>query len=172
MDALDPVERGIADAVMDIPSRARREQWKSDKRWTIEIMTALGRLGRTKGYDVCTSSWRLDDGHCWGEWLYDLTWVVMRDGVLAAVPLVLECEWSLNREAGIDPDFQKLLLARAARRVMIFQQPSRPAVEEVVSRLHVQIGAFGRTQSADRYLLFGFDWETTGEFTQRLIVTS
>ena len=166
MDALDPVEREIADAVMEIPSRARREHWKSDRQWTTEIMAALGRLGRAKGYDVGTSSWSLDDGHCRGEWLYDLTWVVMRDGVLADVPLVLECEWSDK----IDPDFQKLLLARAARRVMIFQQPSPAAVEEVLSRLHVQIGAFGRTQPADRYLLFGLDWETN-KFTKRLIVT-
>jgi hypothetical protein len=163
MDAPDPLEGEIAGTIMEIPSRSRREQWKSDKQWTLEIMTALGKLGRAKGYDVCTSAWRIDDGHCWGEWLYDLTWLVMRDNVLADVPLVLECEWLLNREAGIEPDFQKLLLARAARRVLIFQQPSRAAVEDVLSRLHGQIAKFGRTEPADRYLLFGFDWETTGQ---------
>jgi hypothetical protein len=129
----------------------------SDGKWTEGMMRALGELGRSLGYDVCTSGWRIDgDPRCWGEWLYDMTWAQMDEqGHLVSIPLVLESEWS-SRPADVDADFQKLLVARANFRVMIFQEPSCCEFDSTVERLSSHVRAFEGAQVGDRYLFAGY----------------
>ena len=61
-------------------------------------------------------------GKIGGEWLYDFTCLEYKHnddgGWLKGIPVVAECEWG-NKDC-IGDDFQKLLLARADVRVMIF----------------------------------------------------
>lgn len=91
------------------------------------------------------------------------------DPHVLSCPLVLESEWSVQLK-DIMEDFVKLLLARAEHRVMIFQQQTAQQVHQVVEKLEAQVSAFRGTQPGDRYLLLGFDWATTGQFTSHLIV--
>jgi len=99
------------------------------------------------------------------EWLFDLHWFTQhkkcRTGLrkygyrLKTVPLVVECEWDWIRakereqkkeqnKAELDPfgevkyDFQKLLLANANLRLMIFRKRTRAIRELPQSRLKAQ----------------------------------
>jgi hypothetical protein len=153
------LEREIVQAVRSLPDRSAREGWGSDRRWTVELVAALGELGRQQKFDVCASGWSLRDGHCWGEWLYDLSWLEMKDGHVIDVPMILESEWNLKRDE-IEADFGKLLLGRADRRVMVFQQPNAAKVDEIVSYLKECIAKFKRTAIGDRYMFLGYDIAT------------
>lgn len=97
-------------------------------------------------------------------------WLSCKEGgLIADVSLVLESEWATDQKS-IDEDFQKLLLARAEHRVMIFQQKTLPDVEDVYDHLSRQISAFSRSQPGDRYLLAGLNWTPTNAFSYRLVV--
>lgn len=87
------------------------EPW-ADGCWAPKIKDALAEVGERKGY---TSAYI---GHP-QEFLYDLIWVRKdQAGRIVDVPLVAEIEWA-NREE-VWYDFQKLPVARADVRVMIF----------------------------------------------------
>jgi hypothetical protein len=167
MAEFSDVERRVCEVVRSIPGRAKQAKWKSDKIWTQEIKTALGRVARDHyQFYVCASGC---EGPNQGEWLYDMVWLQNDDPHVVAVPLVLESEWSVKLK-DIMEDFQKLLLARAEHRVMIFQQETTQQVYQVVEKFEAQVSAFRGTQPRDRYLLLGFDWATTGQFTSHLLV--
>ena len=62
-----------------------------------------------------------DENRDWPEWLYDVTWLKYEhegERLLIEAPSVAECEW--GNKGDIDDDFEKLLLARAGIRLMIF----------------------------------------------------
>jgi len=65
----------------------------------------LGYLVGANGYEKC------DDK----EWLFDITWWESADPMMKSVPLILESEW--NPDPGMDPDFQKLVVGKAAHRI-------------------------------------------------------
>jgi hypothetical protein len=102
------------------------------------------------------------------EFLYDLVWLTYGDDGfrMTGVPLVLECEW--GRLPDVDYDFEKLLLARADHRVMIFQGTDP---EQHFNRMIERVRHCGLTRSGDRYLLLCFDWAVR-RFTPRLFVAA
>jgi len=113
------------------------------------------------GYYVC--AWEVSDADH-GEWLYDLTWLqYSRGNTLRRVPLVLECEWHLG---GVEEDFQKLVLARAEHRVMLYARYAHETLGDGATWLlsHAKRLASGR--KPDHYLfrawnreLWRFDWQ-------------
>ncbi len=133
--------------------------------WTSEIKTALARAAKDRQLYVCASGC---EGADQGEWLYDMVWLQNNEPHVVEVALILESEWAL-RVRDILEDFQKLLVARAEHRVMIFQQETSQRVGDVAAHLDAQISAFRGTQPGDRYLLLGLDW-STGQFTRKLVV--
>ena len=97
--------------------------------WTRRVMTPLCKWGFRKRWWVGAAGMdgREDmqqyaanhGGEIGGEWLYDFTCLEYNDDEwLKGIPVVLECEWG-NKDR-INEDFEKLLLARADVRVMIF----------------------------------------------------
>ena len=121
-----PTPQEIVDAIRigldDIPpaSGAARKEIR-----TAEIKTKLCEIGR-QIFDckVCAA---LPVSHRdYGEWLYDVVWLKyheeLTDHPIRCVPLVAECEW--GNYGQIKEDFQKLLLARASVRLMIFRDPT------------------------------------------------
>lgn len=115
--ALDGVSKKAGDA--------NRQSW-----WTKQVMTALCRWGLEKGMWVGAADMenrkklknlaKNHRGSVEKEWLYDFTCLkkYKSDGGLKRVVVAAECEWG-----GVDAivsDFQKLLVARADVRVMIF----------------------------------------------------
>jgi len=120
----DDIESAIRDILSPIPSEACTKEWETP-RWTKEIKERLCELGHKLGYKVCASNYNDKD---WGEWLFDLVWLLSdKNGYLTSVPLVMECEWDY-RSTNIEDDFQKLILARAHHRIMIFQQKTKDEV--------------------------------------------
>ena len=97
-----------------------------------------------------------------GEWLFDvacLHYNVAGGGYLRWAPLIAESEWGTMQE--VCDDFEKLLVARAGVRVLVFdlrrnwKTMDRAAVE--LSRL---VTAFDATDCGDAHLLAG--WTPSG----------
>jgi hypothetical protein len=132
----------------------------TDREWTKQIMGQLGELGVAHGWEVCAGgfSGRFERG-----WLYDLVWYRNEprgdsSGNLAEVFLVLECEWQKNLRS-IKFDFEKLLLAKAALKVMIFQSHNRNASTHV-AELRKAIDMFHARDSSEIYILASFNNST------------
>jgi hypothetical protein len=111
-------------------------------------MQSAESLGAVLGFDVrchqCTD-------RVTAEWLWDMTWVELRDGKLIDLPLALESEWNPKFEE-ILFDFERLLVSRARLRVMIFEAPL-PSGEQRFNRLIDAIRSYSGTQIGDHYLL-------------------
>ena len=156
-DTLDKMLRkteGADPAELDLPA------W-----WTPRVMTPLCKWGLRKQWWVgATGMDKRDDmqryaarhgGTIGGEWLYDFTCLEYSDSeCLKGIPLVAECEW--GNEDHINEDFEKLLLARADVRVMIFNGNHYKVRESIPShglrgfRKHIR--KCKHTRAGDTYL--------------------
>ena len=133
-----------------------------DGKWTSGVLSALARAGEHFGYRVAPS--RVADteqkDRAWGEWLYDLVWFDMDENESWeskkhwSVALVAECEWKRIKWE-IQQDFEKLLLARAALRVMVYDRSGRNPLCPTDLRKWVEL--FEGTQVGDAYLLVTYE---------------
>ena len=137
--------------------RTDTSSWETDQ-WNHAVLTPLCSLGRQNKCYVYASSKVVDeqnkDG---GEWLYDVTWCEYDENdFLTSVPVVAECEW---RNLGdIKDDFEKLLLARAAVRVMVFDgRYCKNGAEALANKFCDWVGAFEGSQKGDTYLLVAYE---------------
>ena len=111
--------------------------------WTETVLRALAIAGREQGFkSSATGGGRI--GADWREWLWDCAWRQYQDEeswVMRSVPMVAECEWSVNaRDRRLD--FDKILAAAAALRVFVFDGAKHPGyLGEVVGDLCHRIGA-------------------------------
>lgn len=138
---LDPISKLIVRKLgADLDGFLKKSQGEK----TEHIMDALSQLGRKKGFKSMSNriSEKLEKEGWFkkAEWLYDLHWFKENKPYgLTNLPLVVECEWDWIRDderkkkkktGGGEPDifgaikwdFQKLLVANADLRVMIFQE--------------------------------------------------
>ena len=153
-----PKPSEIADAIAQsfatLPTRLGRD--KTPREWTTQIKDAMGSLGTTHGWDVCTSGFT-DRFDC--EWLFDLTWYRNdADGYLSETYLVLESEWN-GAYADIKYDFEKLLVAKATLKVMVFQGFDFN-LSELFTSLERGIRAFQKKSSDEIYILAAFNNST------------
>ena len=127
----------------------------SDRVWTHNIKSELCSAGQALGYDVCTSGVTQANS---GEWLFDQVWLdwIPDPRQLKRIGLVVECEWELTCEA-IFYDFEKLLVARADVRLMIFQAKNAERVEQLFNCMEEEARDFFQSQSGDYYMLVGYD---------------
>ena len=143
-------------AVDEIEGMQCRGQW-SNKKWTLKIKTALCNVGIDNGYDVCAAG--VDNANH-GEWLYDVCWLNYDDdGMLESMQMVAESEWGRNI-GDIEDDFSKLLVARAALRVMVCDGRHLPGGEQGIStaeRLREWVGAYNGNRAGDTYLLIVYE---------------
>ena len=169
MPEIDSVELAVIEAAKSVAKRAKKERWSGDEPWTRGLKLELAKRGKSYGFYVCGSKCE-DYGR--GEWLYDLVWLKVGNGtkVITDVSLIFESEWSTN-QTYIDNDFQKLLLGRAQHRMMVFEQ--KHDVGPVFERLKDQVRNFARSQSGDRYLLLGWQYQNgTAEWRFELFVVA
>ena len=126
-----------------------------DTVWTHAVKSELCAAGLDLGYYVCTSGVAQADH---GEWLFDQVWMnwTPTPRQLERIGLVVECEWS-RTQAEIFDDFEKLLVARADVRLMIFQAPTAEEVADLFARLRTATQGFSQHQSGDYYMLAGYD---------------
>jgi hypothetical protein len=119
-----------------------------DGRWTLEIKKQL----RDKQPPDCeTRATNCDSA----EFLYDLIWIKpdREKKFISNLVVALECEWSMGGEPY---DFQKLLLARADTRVMVFQGKQRQR-QCLIDQMLEEIDHFEKTRDDDRYLFACWD---------------
>lgn len=159
-----PENSEIIRAVMEGLDSLRIPVAARDSEWTKVIKTELCKIGRRFGCKVYASGVprnKRDDG----EWLYDVTWLQYETsgrGELIDAPLVAECEW--GDEQDIEDDFEKLLLARARVRVMIFGGTDEPGVAKHIADLLAgkEVKAFKNDfRAEDAWLLAA--WEPNGD---------
>ena len=139
-------------------ARRSRRGWWSDTEWTRRVKQLLVELA--DNYKTCAS---ISDA-TWGEWMCDVIWWDSgKDKLLRRIPLAAECEW--GKEQDVWDDFQKLLITRAAVRVMIFSDNSRPEASKLVEELKRQIQYFRSSQKGDRYLFASYVEEENPPFS-------
>ena len=146
------VRDGLNNLEVDISER--------DTVWTKTIKTKLCEIGQDR-FGCKVGARDVDkDNRDYGEWLYDVTWLEYeRDGLLIDAHLVAECEWS-DFEAIVE-DFEKLLLARAGVRLMIFDGNYEPGSKEIAERLAGRVREFNGSRAEDAWLLAA--WERSDD---------
>jgi hypothetical protein len=125
-----------------------RGKGATNKPWTAAIKKQL-EDGKPSDCEACATGY----GYHSAEFLYDLIWIRRDNGTIRDVIMVLECEWGIGQEIY---DFQKLLLARANLRVMVFQGNSAQR-EQLIPQMKNQIDRFEKTQLGDLYLFACWD---------------
>lgn len=140
-----------------LPGEAAEGNWeKSSTRWTMHLFGQLREVGILQGFEV-----RPHQGTQRASgWLYDLVWLRRNaDDSLAEAFLVAESEWDPVK-AKIIEDFEKLLLARAEVRIMIFNRRKHSQVLDMFSDMDHRIRAFSVMQPGDHYFLAGLAWDS------------
>ena len=125
--------------------------------WTSAVLTSLCSLGKKNKYHVYADSRFVDEQYRHGgEWLYDTIWCDYEGDFLKSVPLAAECEWGAF--GNIKDDFEKLIQARAAVRVFVFDGGyCENGAEALANKLCDWVGAFEGRQKGDTYLLAGYE---------------
>lgn len=105
------------------------------------------------------------------EWLYDLHWYTEADEpyLPISLPLVVECEWSPKRKSdrkvpysGIKYDFQKLLVANADLRLMIFIIKKDNDIVELDNYFDKAINKYEHLEPGSKFLFIAFDERING----------
>ena len=130
----------------------------SDTAWTRAVKTKLCEIGRGR-FDYKVGASNVPRANCdYGEWLYDVTWLEYEKsgrGELVGAHLAAECEW--GNVGDIEEDFEKLLLARAGVRLMIFGGNYKPLSKGIAERLAEKVRKFNGSRAEDAWLLAA--WE-------------
>ena len=149
----------------------------TDGQRTERIKAALTELGRTLNYKVEANRLPAHMRQSHGgqekntEWLYDIHWyeeVEDDDYMPTSLPLVVECEWNPKRNgerkqvpySGIKYDFQKLLIANADLRLMIFRIRKRDKEEdlqELSNYFDKAINSYRNLAGNSKFLFIAFD---------------
>ena len=126
--------------------------------WTKAIATKLCKIGRS--FDFKVGAETVDKENCdSGEWLYDVIWRKHDEADrILAVPLVAECEWKNPKE--ILKDFNKLLVARACVRLMIYDGNYGAGSKWIAEQLATRVRKFKISTGEDSWLLAA--WEKCG----------
>ena len=138
----DNIEKQIREAIHKVGVKC---EGKSDGKWTTMLNDDLQQLGKEHNYRTCAP--RCEEH----GWLFDLCWYKEFSEGLANQPLVAEFEWQQHYKH-IRYDFEKLMVARADHRLMVFQQPNNTEFDGVVEKLIKCIANFDGTAIGDRYL--------------------
>ena len=125
---------------------------------TNEVKTKLREIGQDRFCcDVCLTS---VPGADYPEWLYDITWLKYDSALfLIDTPLAAECEW--GNTGDIEDDFQKLLLARASVRLMIFGGWDECGTKTKLEWMANQIRKFNPSCDEDAWLLVACEGSAT-----------
>ena len=151
----DTLEQELRKALNSLPRAFWSEGWGAR---TERIKNRVGKLAPTT-VTVYAHRCKYKKN---GEFLFDMTWIVLnKEGYIAKVPLVLESEWKRGQE--IHNDFQKLIVARADLRVMIFSAVNEDSADSEIRKIKKQVRQFTLGGPADRYLIAAFS-EENGSF--------
>lgn len=129
--------------------------------WTKRVKSALCLACRNSNPNLYVCASGVDNGVADdGEWLYDVSAQLYDkddDRYLIKSALAAECEWGAEYE--IYSDFQKLLLARADLRVMVFDGSRSPGYQKIFQNLSRFISRCTHTESGDAWLFAAWTQE-------------
>lgn len=125
-----------------------------DRPWTSGVKAALCDAGHECGFKVAAAGCAQANI---GEWLFDVVWYETGtiDWSLKSLPLVAESEWDPHFDA-IAWDFEKILVAKATLKLMVFQQPSALRIDETCAKLSRMVDQFSPRTTSEKYLLAGY----------------
>ncbi|MBS1510259.1 MAG: hypothetical protein JST86_05415 [Bacteroidetes bacterium] len=133
--------------------------------WTQAVKQILSKESRLIRDNLKVAACNLKDSDC-PEWLYDFVCYDYDNIGLKDVILVAESEWrnpfTNDYLQDIQEDFEKLLMARAKYRIMIFEGETKEEVETTVIYLQKIISNSKLSQPGDRYMFAG--WIRAKEF--------
>ena len=120
--------------------------------WKESIKYFLSNKGKEQGFEVHSRQENGDD------WVPDICWFELQDGVIKSLPLIVMCEWRPSPH--IEQRFYSLIGARVHLRVAILDAtfPNAPAghakswAQQKVSELKHLVSAFDGSQPDDSYL--------------------
>jgi hypothetical protein len=117
------------------------------KQRTRRITTTLGEWADSNPEWTAYYSGNSNKKHC--EWLFDVAALELPNGWLLNAPLLVESE--LGSPSEVQDDFQRLLLARADVRVLVFQQRDAKRADTLISELDLAISKYRSSEPTDRY---------------------
>ena len=158
-----PEKDKIMRAISEVFKSLTINPWWGNGMATKTVKTKLCEIGQDRFcYDVCLSGLQRAN---YPEWLYDITWLKYTNGFLIDTPLVAECEWGKFGE--IKDDFQKLLLARASVRLMIFGGWDKCGTKTKLEWMANQIRMFEPRCDQDAWLLVACEGSTSDGWSFR-----
>lgn len=156
---LSNIQRDIAKALQQLSVSADSGNWDTAG-WTRAVKECVGKIGESEHCTVYSSA-HPDNG----EWLWDMTWI-REEGEMRytrEIVLVMESEWG---DLGlISDDFQKLMLARAAERLMIYQAADETDAAKYKDQLLKHLSHYRDKMVGDRYLFAGWIQKTRSFWT-------
>lgn len=134
---IDQEYRDIANKVVDLFDKNPHLAGTGNRESTAKILKSFADLADEFGYWYCPCP---EVGN--KEWLYDFMWFKNNEAndMLNEVALVLESEWGLYYDE-VRYDFEKLLIANAPVKVMVFQSWYTKA-NEAFQRMETSIHSF------------------------------
>ena len=162
------IQDQVIERIKTLPQQL--ERGRRDGEWTIALKRRLGDLGKENGWQVSTAGFQ---GEFDGEWLFDLAWfrnTQVYPHHILELGLVLESEW-LRDHYEIKYDFEKLLVAKAPLKVMIFQDNGNEddkTLPELWAMLEAGIRSFQTGSEGEKYILAAFR-EFPHEFEIRVL---
>jgi hypothetical protein len=156
----------LAERVSDFLKRLPIElpRGRSDTEWTTHIKCGVGQIGLDAGLLATASGYPTPADQ---EWLFDLIWFENSEQKhLKRLVLALESEWNRHPDE-ICYDFEKLLVARAPLKVMVFQDNGRN-LPELWQMFETSLQTYAQHDADELYLFAAFQ-ETPHEFMVKMI---
>ena len=160
---VDALQTAVVAALDDVDGSCIAEG--RDSPWTEAVLKALSQTGQKLGFYVCAAGKPPGARH--GEWLWDCTWLDYEGDdphkPLRLAPMVAECEWKGSVRGSeylkkILYDFEKLLVANAPLRVMVFEKTSEFESSSIAKELLCRVRHMEAVADDEvRYLLVA--WE-------------
>ena len=126
-----------------------------NKKWTRKIKETLKLLAHAKDESIKVYGTGLGDD-CYSEWLWDVVWALWKSeddsspAHLDSLLLVVESEWGKYED--VIEDFEKLLVARADVRVIVYDDLGRYKERLFEGEFESRINSYRGTKTGDRYL--------------------
>lgn len=164
----------IANKIFDIIVKNEKELTKLGlvkyNDFTNFLKIIIGDLGVSLGYETATNCSKEYNEK---EWLYDLVWYKMNDGiepsVLKSVDLVLETEISGKKFSDFKIDFDKLLIATKSTKIMLFSKVNKNLLSEIVNYVQNTLNMFDDLEKGEQIYLIFWDENDTGKFEMSII---
>jgi hypothetical protein len=135
---------------------------------TAIVKERFGDLGRRLGCKVAAAGYKHADE---GEWLYDMVWYLLENGLMTRQLMALESEWKhgilVSQNAEVDGDFQKLVQARAEVRVWISSSHNPTLAGQHLRNCKEQVKSFSGSLPGDAYVFIINDWTTPTTIIER-----